>query len=200
MAKDPAFLFYPGDWLGGTQTFSRFLKGCYMDILMAQFNSGHLSLEEIKTVLGSDFGQSWPTIQKKFKIDPQGLFFNERLELEKQKRIEYSASRSKNREKKDMNNISRTHGKTYVKHMENGNRSENVNENWLKWSQLILNDEDWDWQQMRGRKIQQAEMNIFLSVAVRKDWKMESQQAFRISLNGFKVNGYKDEKILADLS
>lgn len=88
--KDPAFLFYPADWTGGTSTLSRFLKGCYMDILVAQFNCGRLSLEEIKTVLGSDFGSSWPTLQKKFTKDQDGLFFNEKLQSEVQKRKDYS--------------------------------------------------------------------------------------------------------------
>lgn len=125
MAKDPAFLFYPGDWQGGTATFSRFLKGCYMDVLIAQFNSGPLSLEEIKTVLGSDFGTSWPTLQKKFKTDNSGSFFNERLETEKKKRKEYSKSRSENRKGNS------TYDGTYEKHMsrhmenENGNRDNN---------------------------------------------------------------------------
>jgi len=124
MAKDPAFLFYPGDWQGGTSTFSRFLKGCYLDVLIAQFNSGHLSLEEIKTVLGSDFGQSWPALQKKFQKDNDGLFFNEKLDTEVFRRKEYSKSRADNRRGKthvtDMKNISNTH----VPHME----TETVNE------------------------------------------------------------------------
>lgn len=128
MGKDPAFLFYPGDWQGGTSTLSRFLKGCYMDILIAQFNNGHLSLEEIKTVLGSDFGQSWPTIQKKFKKDSTGLFFNVKLETETIKRIEYSKSRAKNRNgTKHVKNISGTHVPTHVKHVENGDGNEDGN-------------------------------------------------------------------------
>lgn len=128
MAKDPAFLFYPGDWQGGTLTFTRFLKGCYMDVLIAQFNNGHLSLEEIKTVLGSDFGQAWPTLQKKFVQDARGLFFNERLDTEMFKRKEYSKSRAENRKgknKKHMNNISETHVESYVKHMENEDENRN---------------------------------------------------------------------------
>lgn len=123
MAKDPAFLFYPGDWQGGTLTFTRFLKGCYMDLLIAQFNNGHLSLEEIKTVLGSDFGQAWSTLQKKFRCDEVGLFFNVKLESEMIRRQEYSKSRSRNRKSKDMNNISKTHEESYVKHMETGNET-----------------------------------------------------------------------------
>jgi len=39
MAKDPAVLWYWGDWAGGTATFNRFLKGCYMDLLTAKINN-----------------------------------------------------------------------------------------------------------------------------------------------------------------
>lgn len=129
-------LWYWNDWGGGTRTLSRFLKGCYIDILEAQFNSGPLSLEEIKTVLGADFGQAWPTLSKKFKTTEMGLFFNVRMEAEKAKRAAYSESRRSNRKKSykhsnseqnehminDMNNIS----KTYVPHMENENRNRNT--------------------------------------------------------------------------
>jgi len=195
MASDPATLWYWGDWAGGTITFSRFLKGCYMDLLYAQFNNGHLSLDEIKTVLGSDFGSSWPTLQKKFKVDPNGLFYNVRAEEEKNKRIAFTESRRNNLKSHKEDHV-KTHKDSL---MENENRDEIINENWLKWSQLILDDSDWDWQQMRGRKVSQDEMNVFLSVAVRKKWDMETQQAFRISLNGFKVNGHNGQTGVAKI-
>ena len=125
MAKDPAMLWYWADWHSGTATMSRFLKGCYMDLLHAQFNSGPLSLEEIKTVLGSDFGTSWPTVQKKFKKSPDGLFFNERLEAEKEKRKKFTDSRKKNLSKpKDshMEPHMESHMGTHMdSHMENAN-------------------------------------------------------------------------------
>jgi uncharacterized protein YdaU (DUF1376 family) len=38
MAKDPAFLFYPTDWLGGTMGMTFEQKGAYMNFLMLQFN------------------------------------------------------------------------------------------------------------------------------------------------------------------
>jgi hypothetical protein len=104
MAKDPAFLFYPGDWSGGTLTMSRHLKGCYLDLLVAQFNAGPLSLEEIKTVLGNDFAV-WGTLSKKFKKTETGLFFNERLEIEKIKRASYTESRRQSRQKADEDNV-----------------------------------------------------------------------------------------------
>jgi hypothetical protein len=51
MSKDPAFLFYPGDWLGGTMHMHRISRACYFDLLMLQFNRGAFSLEEMKGCL-----------------------------------------------------------------------------------------------------------------------------------------------------
>jgi hypothetical protein len=119
MAKDPAMLWYWADWNSGTTTLSRFLKGCYMDLLHAQFNSGHLSLDEIKTVLGSDFGTAWPTLQKKFKKDDDGLFFNVRLQEEKEKRIAFTTSRRNNLESKA--HTDKHKGKHMAPHMDNVN-------------------------------------------------------------------------------
>lgn len=119
MAKDPAMLWYWNDWNGGTLTFSRHLKGCYMDVLSAQFNAGPLSLEEIKTVLGSDFS-AWGTIQKKFTQTSTGLFFNERLEAEKEKRKAFTESRRQNRRKK-------TYDASYDEHMIAHMENENTN-------------------------------------------------------------------------
>ncbi|MEJ7610650.1 MAG: hypothetical protein WKF88_05660 [Ferruginibacter sp.] len=121
MAKDPAMLWYWSDWHSGTALMSRFLKGCYMDLLHAQFNHGRLSLEEIKICLGSDFGPSWPALQKKFKQD-NNLFFNERLEHEKEKRAAYSESRRQSRL-----GSKKTYDKTYVNHT--NERMDNTNEN-----------------------------------------------------------------------
>lgn len=94
--KDPALLFYFQDWQGGTMTMSRFLKGCYMDLLCAQFNSGPLSIDEIKTVLGNDFAAWQGSLSKKFQQNADGRFFNERLETEKNKRKSYTKSRRDN--------------------------------------------------------------------------------------------------------
>lgn len=97
MAKDPAFLFYPGDWLGGTTTFTRAHKGAYMDLLMAQYNDGHLNEEDIRQVLGADYELMWPQkLRRKFKTDPFGLYYNEKLENEMIKRKLYTKSRQDN--------------------------------------------------------------------------------------------------------
>ncbi len=89
MAKDPAINWYFDNWSGGTRGFNRFQKGCYIDLLEAQFQIGHLSLDQVKNILGADFSE-WKTIKKKFIQDNEELFFNERLEVEIIKRQQYS--------------------------------------------------------------------------------------------------------------
>lgn len=91
MAKDPAFLFYPNDWLGGTATMDMASRGCYISLLVAQFNDGFLSEKSIKKVLGKHYKKEWPTLQKKFIKTDAGLFFNERLKEEQEKRAAHSA-------------------------------------------------------------------------------------------------------------
>lgn len=121
MAKDPAFLFYPGDWLGGTMSFSRYQKGAYIDLLMCQFNQGHMLLADIKTILGEkDYIEMWESKLKcKFIIDEQGKYYNEKLENESIKRKKYTESRRKNRNSnEDMNNDMISH---MLPHMENEN-------------------------------------------------------------------------------
>lgn len=115
MAKDPAINWYFDNWGGGTFGMSRFHKGCYMDLLSAQYHMGHLSLEQIKNILGNDFS-AWQILKIKFAQDENKNFFNERLATEVRKREKYSESRSKNRKKthdEDMNNISKTHDCIY---------------------------------------------------------------------------------------
>lgn len=116
--KDPAFLFYPGDWLGGTMTMTRAHKGAYMDVLMAQFNSGHLSISDIKIILGADFDLMWESVlKKKFSEDSNGLFYNDKLEREIIKRRNYSNSRKANLSGKSNHHVD-IHMNS---HMENGN-------------------------------------------------------------------------------
>lgn len=98
MAKDPAILWYWNDWQGGTMTLTRNQKGCYMDLLAAQFNSGPLSLEQVKTVLGTDQA-NWTVLQAKFKKKVENgneLFFNERMESEKNRRRAFVEKQSEN--------------------------------------------------------------------------------------------------------
>lgn len=118
MANDPAFLFYPGDWLGGTITFTRAQKGAYMDLLIAQFNQVALTLSDIKLILGNDFWMWDAKLSSKFKEEPNGLYFNPRLRQEIIRRKLFNESRKPG-----------AYARAYAKHMHVLMENENENEN-----------------------------------------------------------------------
>ena len=97
MPKDPAFLFYPNDWFGGTIGMTFEEKGAYMDLLMMQFNRGHMT----EHMIGQVVGQLWVKLKSKFLIDGDGLYYNARLEHEVKKRQAYIKSRLNNKEGKN---------------------------------------------------------------------------------------------------
>lgn len=117
MAKDPAFLFYPGDFTTGTQFFTDEQVGKYIRLLMAQHQLGHLE-EKHMIMICKTYDKD---VFSKFSKDSAGLYFNERLDFEIVKRKKYSESRSKNRSNEK--NIC----KSYDEHMENRNRSKDIN-------------------------------------------------------------------------
>ena len=92
MAKDPAFLFYPGDWLGGTMGMTFEEKGAYMELLILQFHRGHMT----KHMIGQMVGHLWVNIEDKFLVDSDGKYYNARLDEEKEKRKEFVKSRRNN--------------------------------------------------------------------------------------------------------
>lgn len=129
MAKDPAFLFYPGDYIGGTMGMTFEEKGAYIELLMMQFMRGHMTKHMIVHVVG----QLWENIKHKFVEDENGLFYNLRLDEEKIKRANFTKSRNNNKKGKNQHNkiyeesghISSHMSGHMTSHMENEN--ENVN-------------------------------------------------------------------------
>lgn len=121
--KNPAVLLYTSDFITGTLFMTNEEVGAYIRILCMQHQKGHLSKNEIEQICKSN--DVFTSVIIHFKEDNNGLFYNERMDLEKDKRNKYSESRANNRKKKetkpkkDMKKIC----KTYEKHMEN----ENVN-------------------------------------------------------------------------
>jgi len=124
--KDPAFLFYPSDFLTGTMMMSNEQAGAYIRILCYMHQKGgKLSKKDMNNICKT-YDKD---VFDKFEILECGNFHNIRLTSEIEKRSKYSNSRRNNRlgsskkktYEKDMNNIC----KTYDKHMEN----ENINEN-----------------------------------------------------------------------
>jgi len=129
--KDPAFLFYPGDWLGGTMGMTFEEKGAYITLLMLQFNRGHMT----EHMIGQTVGQLWVKVQDKFIKDEQGLYYNERLDEEIKKRKRFIESR--------FNNISGTNQYTkktgHIKgHMTSHMENENENENRIEYEDVIV--------------------------------------------------------------
>lgn len=120
MAKDPAFLFYSGDFLTGVTGMNMEERGQYITLLCLQHAKGHLSLELMnRSVPGLS-----AYVLEKFQQDEEGFYFNKRLEEEAIKRNKFCDSRRNNRIKKDkdeehMINIC----ETSVLHMENENVS-----------------------------------------------------------------------------
>jgi len=134
MAKDPAFLFYPNDYIGGTMGMTFEEKGAYIELLMMQFNRGHMSGH----MCGQVVGQLWVKIQDKFQQDEKGLWFNDRLEVEQNKRKAFTTSRKNNL--KGTNQYSKKRGLInghMTSHMENEN--EDINSYVLE----IKNSEDY---------------------------------------------------------
>lgn len=124
--KDPAFLFYPNDYIGGTLGFTFEEKGAYIELLMTQFNRGHMTKHMIAQILGQNMDNIWSTISSKFKVDSEGLYYNERLELEQNKRKSYSESRRNNIKGVNQHTKKNKKDAHMTSHMENENRNENI--------------------------------------------------------------------------
>ena len=125
MAKDPAFLFYPGDWTLGTMHLTLLEKGCYMELLILQFAKGKFTEAQAKHMLNGSFTVAWANIRDKFETD--GTFYwNKRLQVEKEKRQKFTESRRNNG---SIPKVDKKDDKHMHKHMEDEN--ENTNKLWF---------------------------------------------------------------------
>jgi uncharacterized protein YdaU (DUF1376 family) len=122
MAKDPAFLFYPGDYVSGTMGMTFEEKGAYMDLLMLQFNRGHMNTHMIQHTVG----HLWEQVKCKFIQDQEGLWYNIRLDVEKDKRKTFTESRRNNMKPKNKPKDEPSYETHMQPHMDS--HMENVNE------------------------------------------------------------------------
>ena len=142
MSKDPAFLFYPNDYIGGTMGMTFEEKGAYIELLMLQFNRGHMTTH----MIGQTVGQIWVKIQDKFIQDDEGNWYNERLDLEKERRKTFTESRRNNISGKNQHTKNKEkevgHMTTHmIGHMENVNvNTKDLFINNIKEYQEILGD------------------------------------------------------------
>ncbi len=86
MAKDPAFLFYPSDFLTGVSDLTFEERGQYITLLCLEHQKGRLSPKMISLCCGN----ATADVLDKFEIDEHGNYFNTRLEFEIEKRKEHS--------------------------------------------------------------------------------------------------------------
>jgi len=103
MAKDPAFLFYSSDFLNGVADLTMDERGQFITLLCLQHQKGILTDKTIRLSLGSVSVD----VLSKFSKDKDGNFFNERLQEEIEKRIQFTESRRNNGSKggRPKNNI-----------------------------------------------------------------------------------------------
>jgi hypothetical protein len=89
--KDPAFLFYTSDFLTGVTLMNYEQRGKYITLLCLQHQNGHLSEEDMLAICGKPDKK----IFAKFVKDEEGLYYNERVDVEKEKRRKYTESQTK---------------------------------------------------------------------------------------------------------
>lgn len=125
MAKSPAVLFYTSDFMVGTMFMNNEQVGKYIRLLCMQHQQGHLTKKQFFTICNENDQE----ILNKFETDKQGNYYNKRMDLETQKRDDYSKSRKQN-VLKGLKKQGQSHDSicsTYVKHMDNEN--DNINDN-----------------------------------------------------------------------
>jgi hypothetical protein len=125
MSKDPAFLFYSQDFYTGTVFFTDEQVGKYIRILCLQHQTGHLEEKHMLNICKS-YDKD---IFSKFVRDDKGLYYNERLDKEINRRTSYCESRRKNKLSE----------KTYVKHMETETETETIIDTVINYNGVVEN-------------------------------------------------------------
>ena len=168
MAKDPAFLFYSSDFLNGVADLTMEERGQFITLLCLQHQKGTLTDKTIRLCLGSVSVD----VLSKFLKDKDGNFFNERLNEEIEKRIQFTESRRNNGSKggRPKNN---TKPLGLAKH----NLMEDVNEN--ENEDIIINkskctfEEVYEYMAIRiGKENAKLEAEKFVNYYTSNGWKV----------------------------
>lgn len=148
MSKDPAFLFYTGDFIAGIQDLTFEERGQYITLLCLQHQKGHLSDKLIKLSVGN----ATADVMAKFRQDSAGLWFNHRLDEEIAKRKAHGEKQReralegwKKRKTEATSSKSSSTGNAVALPLEDETiiriEDENLNE-YKKWTDQILDNND----------------------------------------------------------
>lgn len=127
--NDPAVLFYTSDFLTGVIDMTMEERGQYITLLCYQHQKGHIKEETIRLLVG----YVSVNVMKHFQQDKDGLYFNERMEIETEKRHNFTESRRNNGKKGGRPKLKEPNDKPkknlVVNHKDNLMGNENEDEN-----------------------------------------------------------------------
>lgn len=148
MAKeDFCFTYYDGDAARDKAHMNRLERGAYDDLISAQRKRGHLSIEDIKKVLSSDFEKCWGAMEWVLLTDEKDKFYIEWVDASIEKMRRQSEKQKEKADKRWKNDATvmpqHSHGINSAMPLEDenedGNGSEKEKENFGK-SENLLNE------------------------------------------------------------
>lgn len=129
MANNPSFSFYVNDFEGGTRHMTDEELGCYLRLLLAQFNRGKLpNNNDFLRRFCTSFDKSWAIVGEKFEKIDDNFIQNKRLVTEIGKRDKFIDKQEDNgrlggrppKKNKPIKNPNKTQTKTQKKPLGNG--------------------------------------------------------------------------------
>jgi len=218
VVKDPAFLFYSSDFLTGVAGLTMEERGQYITLLCLQHQKGRLSEKTCRLALGLQCLTDAQDVMAKFSIDENGLYYNNRLEIEIEKRAERA-------------NVSRFNGtkggrpKTQIKPSENPqdnsrlglakptknlgeNENENVNVNEVANKTENLFDVFWQaypkkkskgdaekaWKSINpGKELVATMVNHLAQAKTSREWTKDGGQFIPYPATWLRAKGWEDE-------
>lgn len=133
MSKDPAFLFYSSDFLTGVSDLTFEERGQYITLLCLQHQKGRLTKKAIQISIPNVSHD----VLAKFKIDENGFYFNSRLEVESEKRLQHTEKQRERalngwKKRKEIESSGLATANATALPLENENENENKDDNTIE--------------------------------------------------------------------
>lgn len=188
--KDPAFLFYPADFLIGVMDMTMEERGQYITLMALQHQKGHLPEKTIRLCVGSVSD----IVLNKFIKDKDGLLYNKRLDEEIEKRCTYTESRRLNGLKGGRPKINKINtevyglpcGKPTENHTENVNI--NINEDINKDNKGGVGEKEETKPKEKSTSFKKPTIEELQEHIISKDYSVDAEEFFSFyESNGWKV-------------